>query len=128
MKPTEAEENYLEIILILNMLQTNVRAVDVARRLERSRASTSEALKKLKDKQHIQVSSEGYISLTQSGNKIANATYERYKCIYNVLRHLGVSDETAFMDACKIEHRISQESLEMLKKYTISVGNLQMEN
>ena len=128
MKPTEAEENYLEIILILSMIQTNVRAVDVAKRLERSRASTSEALKKLRDKEYINISSEGYISLTQSGSRVANAIYERYKCIYKLLRYLGVSDETAFADACRMEHRISQESLDMLKKYTISIGNLQYES
>ena len=116
MKPTEAEENYLEIILILSMMQTNVRAIDVANRLERTRPSTSEALKKLKDKKFIDISSEGYITLTDTGNKFANATYDRFKCIYNLLKYLGVSEEVAFRDACKIEHRISQESFEKLKK------------
>lgn len=116
MKPTEAEENYLEIILILSMMQTNVRAVDVANRLERTRSSTSEALKKMLNKHYIDISSEGYITLTESGRKIADYTYERYKSIYNVLINLGVSEETAFKDACKIEHRISSESLECLKK------------
>ena len=116
MRATEAEENYLEIILILSMIQSRVRATDVAKRLDRSRASTSEALKKLKDKEHISIREDGHISLTESGNKIANATYEKYKCIYNVLRHLGVPKNIAFKDACRIEHRISEESFQMLKR------------
>ena len=117
MKTTESEENYLEIILVLNMIKSEVRAIDVAERLNYTKPSVSVALKRLKEKNHIVVSPEGYITLTESGSKIANMIYERHQLIYERFIELGVPEEIAFRDACKIEHRISPESFEALKKH-----------
>ena len=117
MKTTESEENYLEIILVLNMIKPHVRAIDVAERLGYTKPSVSVALKRLRQKEHINVSEEGYITLTESGNKIANMIYDRHQLIYERFKELGVPEEIAFKDACKIEHRISTESFEALKKH-----------
>ena len=119
MKTSESEENYLEIILVLSMLKPEVRSVDVAERLNYKKSSVSVALKKLRQKEYVTVSSEGYIYLTDSGRKIAESIFERHQLVYKRLIELGVDEKVAFEDACKIEHRISPESFEAVKKHVL---------
>ena len=117
MKVHESAENYLETILILSQKNGNVRSIDIANELEFSKPSVSVAMKNLRNSGHILVGSDGYITLTQSGRQIAETIYERHTLISDWFIHLGVSEETAREDACRIEHVISAESFEAIKKH-----------
>lgn len=113
----ESAENYLETILILSKSHPVVRSVDVATHLDFKKSSVSVAMKKLRESNHIIVSPEGFITLTESGLKIAESIYERHEVISTWLMDLGVSKEVATEDACRIEHVISPESFAALKKH-----------
>ena len=113
----ESAENYLETILVLSKSLPVVRAVDVANELGYKKSSVSIAMKHLREKEHIVVSDAGYISLTDSGKEIAEMIYERHELLSSWLEQLGVSKEIADEDACKIEHVISKESFEAIKKH-----------
>lgn len=114
----ESEEDYLERILMLSKEKTNVRAIDIANSMNFSKPSVSIALKKLKEKLYVNVDeSTGYITLTESGLSIASSIYERHQMIAKLLMSLGVSEETALKDACKIEHDLSEESFSRLKEH-----------
>ena len=117
MHVNESAENYLETILILSHSRPVVRAVDIAAELGFKKSSVSVAMKKLRESGHISVSPEGFISLTESGRKVADCIYERHTLLSAWLERLGVSPETAVDDACKIEHVISTESFEAIKKH-----------
>jgi len=110
-------ENYLETILILSKKLPVVRSVDIATELDFKKPSVSVAMKKLRESGHITVSPEGYINLTESGKKIATQIYERHVLLSSWLERLGVNPDIASQDACKIEHVISSESFEALKKH-----------
>ncbi len=112
----ESAENYLETILILSKVLPVVRAVDIANELGFKKSSVSIAMKNLKENKHITVSESGFISLTPSGRQIAEMIYERHQVISSWLIRLGVEEETAIEDACKMEHVISKESFEAIKK------------
>ena len=116
-KTPEAVENYLETILILGRDETPVRSVDIAKELKFSKPTISVAMKNLKAKGYIFVCESGYITLTESGQAIANKMYDRHRLISDWLTLLGVNRETAIRDACKIEHDISEESFFALKKH-----------
>ena len=94
-----------------------VRSIDIANELSFSKPSVSVAMKNLREKNHITVTPEGYIYLTESGQKIADMIYERHQLLTSCLEKLGVSAEIAEKDACKIEHVISKESFEAIKEY-----------
>lgn len=113
----ESEEDYLETILILMDQLQAVRSVDIAEEMGYSKASISVAMKNLKEKEYIEISKEGYITLTPSGNKIASEIYERHKVITDLLIGLGVNPVTASEEACKIEHDISAETFEAIKRH-----------
>ena len=113
----ESAENYLETILILGTKKPVVRSVDVAEELGFKKSSVSVAMKLLRESEHITVTKEGYIYLTESGKHIAEMIYERHEMIKNWLISLGVSPEVASEDACKMEHVISTESFEAIKKH-----------
>ena len=113
----ESAENYLETILTLSKRLPVVRSVDIANELDFKKSSVSVAMKNLREKEHIVVSKEGYITLTESGLKIAEMIYERHELLTSWLVHLGVSPEVAAEDACRIEHVISTESFEAIKKH-----------
>ena len=113
----ESSENYLETILVLGRRLPVVRSVDVATELNFKKPSVSVAMKKLRESGHITVSHEGYISLTGSGREIAECIYERHTLLSTWLERLGVDPETAAEDACRIEHVISPESFEAIKKH-----------
>lgn len=117
MKVNESAENYLETILILSKSHPVVRAVDIAAELGFKKSSVSVAMKNLREKNHITVTKEGYIYLTESGRQIAEMIYERHELLSSWLEHLGVDKKVATEDACRIEHVISQESFEAIKKY-----------
>lgn len=117
MTMNESAENYLETILILSKSHPVVRSVDVATRLDFKKSSVSVAMKKLRENNHIIVSPEGFITLTESGLKIAESIYERHEVISTWLTELGVTEKVAIEDACRIEHVISAESFAALKKH-----------
>ena len=115
-KSEESLEDYLETILILSKTLPVVRSVDIANELHFSKPSVSVAMKNLKTRNYITVSKDGYISLTESGREIAERVYECHNLLTDWLIHLGVTPETATADACKMEHDISPESYEAIKK------------
>ncbi|MBR3811379.1 MAG: metal-dependent transcriptional regulator [Agathobacter sp.] len=112
----ESAENYLETILLLSKKLPVVRAVDIANELGYKKSSVSIAMKHLREKEHITVSKSGYITLTESGLAVAEMIYERHEMLTKVLISIGVSEDVASEDACKIEHVISQESFEAIKE------------
>ena len=113
----ESAENYLETILILSKSHPVVRSVDIAEELGFKKSSVSVAMKKLRESGHIQVSPEGYITLTESGREIADCIYERHQLISSWLIRLGVDPDVAVADACRMEHVISAESFEAIKRH-----------
>ena len=115
MHTNESAENYLETILILSQKLPVVRSVDIATELNFKKSSVSVAMKKLRENGNIIVSPEGYITLTPSGQEIADLIYERHKLLSSWLERLGVDPKVAAEDACKIEHVISTESFEAIK-------------
>lgn len=113
----ESAENYLETILILGKSHPVVRSVDIAEELGFKKSSVSVAMKNLREKNHITVSKEGFISLTESGRGIAEMIYERHELLTEWLVKLGVDEQIASEDACRIEHVISKESFDAIKKH-----------
>lgn len=114
-KINESAENYLETILTLSRKLPVVRSIDVAHELNFAKASVSIAMKSLRENGHITVSDAGYITLTESGQRIAEMIYERHTILTNWLVSLGVPLEIASADACRMEHVISKESIEAIK-------------
>lgn len=115
-KTNESSEDYLETILILSERLPVVRSVDIANELGYKKSSISIAMKNLRTKEMIRVTDEGYIYLTDSGKKVAEMVYERHLLISKGLMKLGVPEEIATEDACRIEHVISKESFEAIKQ------------
>ena len=113
----ESAENYLETILILSQKLPVVRSVDIANELGFKKSSVSVAMKNLREKEHIIVDEQGFIHLTPSGLEIANMIYERHTLLSSWLIHLGVPADVAAADACKMEHVISKESFEAIKRH-----------
>lgn len=117
MKVNESAENYLETILRLSQSHPVVRSVDIAEELGFKKSSVSVAMKNLREKNHITVTKEGFIYLTESGREIAEMIYERHQLLSAWLERLGVDRQIAAEDACRIEHVISQESFEAIKNH-----------
>lgn len=113
----ESAENYLETILMLSNKLPVVRSVDVANELDFKKSSVSIAMKNLKSNGHITVTDAGFIYLTESGREIAEKVYERHRFISSWLISLGVPEDIATEDACKMEHIISNESYAAIKDY-----------
>ena len=118
----ESAENYLETILTLSKRLPVVRSVDVANELDFKKSSVSVAMKNLREKEHITVSKEGYITLTESGLAIAEMIYERHELLTTWLVRLGVDPQVAADDACRIEHAISDESFEAIRIFAENSG------
>lgn len=116
MKIQESAENYLETILMIKNKKGAVRSVDIANELEFSKPSVSVAMKNLRENGYIDVDSSGYISLLDKGREIAEKMYERHTTISDWLISLGVNPKTAVEDACRIEHIISAETFDAIKK------------
>lgn len=117
MNTNESSEDYLETILILSGRLPVVRSVDIANELGYKKSSISIAMKNLRNKSLIRVTDEGYIYLTDAGKEIADMIYERHRLISAGLIKLGVPEDIATEDACRIEHVISKESFEAIKTY-----------
>ncbi len=113
----ESAENYLETILMLSKKLPVVRSVDIANELDFKKSSVSIAMKNLREGGKITVTQAGYIYLTDSGREIAEMIYERHLWLTNWLTSLGVDSTIAAEDACKMEHVISKESFDALKKH-----------
>ncbi|MDO5117864.1 MAG: metal-dependent transcriptional regulator [Eggerthellaceae bacterium] len=119
----ESAEMYLETILVLSEGGAQVRAIDVARKLNFSRPSVSNALKELAHDGYISYKDSKYIELTKQGMEIAEKIYARHLVLTNLLLAVGVSEETAREDACRVEHYISDETFEALKRLDIGQAN-----
>ena len=117
MAVTEAVENYLEAILVLKRKQPDVHAIYICNYFNYSRPTVSVALKQMKDKGFILVNGENHISLTDEGLEVAERIYERHTILSKMLVSLGVSEATALEDACKIEHDLSDETFQCIKKH-----------
>lgn len=117
MKIKESAENYLETIYILKRRKGNVRSIDIAHELNFSKPSVSVAMKNFREEGYINVDNSGDITLTEKGEQIAIKIYERHDLIAKALIAIGVSEETAYADSCKIEHDISYETFEKIKEY-----------
>ncbi len=116
-KIQESAENYLETILILKNKKGMVRSIDIAHELGFSKPSVSIAMKNLRQHGYIDVDTKGFIELTESGREIAERIYERHTFISRWLENIGVDPKVAAEDACRIEHVISAESFEAMKRY-----------
>ena len=117
MRIHESAENYLETILALSQKKQFVRSIDVVNEMNFSKPSVSVAMKHLREDGHIVMDENGYITLTESGLEIANNIYERHKLLSALLIKLGVEQEIAKEEACRIEHDISQDKKEKIKKW-----------
>ncbi len=113
----ESGEMYLEAILVLTKQKGSVRSVDVSEYLGYSKPSVSRAMGILKGENYITVEKDGSLLLTETGRAVAEKIYERHTLLTKLLTHLGVDQETAAADACKLEHAISDVSFQALKRY-----------
>lgn len=116
MKIQESAENYLEAILTLNKKRPDVHAIDIAAYLEFSKPSVSIAMKKLRESGYILVDENGHITLTDSGREIAERVYERHTVLSGWLISIGVSADIAADDACRMEHILSNESFDAIRR------------
>ena len=120
-KSDESVQDYLETIYLLSKEKPQVRSIDIANELSYSKPSVSVAMKNLRNNGYIEVADNGYITLTDSGLSIAESVFERHSLMTQFLIHLGVSPEIAKEDACMMEHDISEESFEALKKHILDL-------
>ena len=112
----ESLEDYLETILVLQNTKGQVRSIDIANEMNFSKPSVSVAMKNLREKGYITMADNGYITLTESGKKRAESVFERHTILADLLISIGVNEETAREDACKVEHDLSEESFEAIKR------------
>ncbi|MDR1705916.1 MAG: metal-dependent transcriptional regulator [Clostridiales bacterium] len=117
MNMRESAENYLETIYMLSRRAAGVRAIDIVNELEFTRPSVSVAMRNLRESGYIEVAQDGMITLTEEGLRVARTMYERHTLISRWLIALGVDEKTALEDACRMEHVISAESFEAIKKH-----------
>ena len=117
MRLLESGEMYLETILILSQKMKLVRAIDVGEYMGYSKPSVSRALSNLREGGYVAVDSNGSLSLTESGLDIAAKIYERHQLLTDFLVQIGVPEEVAAKDACKMEHDISDETFNAIKKH-----------
>ncbi len=113
----ESAENYLETILMLEKRNGRVRSVDIANELNFSRPSVSVSMKKLRENGSIEIDERGCITLTPNGLRTAERVYERHEVLARALAYLGVPEETALSDACRIEHVISRDTFDKIKEH-----------
>ena len=117
MKRLESQEDYLEKILQISQKKESVHAIDIAREMSFSKPSVSIAMNKLKELGYIEINDKGEISLTDSGKEIAQKTLEKHIVLTRMLMYLGVDEETASEDACRMEHDISDKTWVLIKKH-----------
>ena len=117
MKIYKSSEDYLERILVLKKQNGKVISIDIANSMNFSKPSISRAMKNLKANNYITINANGEIDLTEKGLNIANRIYERHVILSSYFMRLGVSEEIAKEDACKIEHDLSEETFEAIKNH-----------
>ena len=117
MKIQESAENYLETLLVLQQRNGQVRSIDIVNELKFSKPSVSIAMKNLRENGYVEMDQGGLLTLTDKGRAIAETIYERHTLISRWLIHLGVDPRVAAEDACRMEHVISAETFEALKKH-----------
>ena len=117
MKIQESAENYLETIYILRKKMGSVRSIDIVNHLGFSKPSVSNAMKQFRENGYVTVDDGGFITLTDMGLEVAEKIYMRHEVLTKVLTFIGVSEETAKEDACKIEHYLSDETFEAIVKH-----------
>ena len=113
----ESAEDYLEQILMLLEAKGHARSVEIAAGLDVSKPSVSVAMKKLRENGYILMDDDSFITLTDKGYAIARKIYERHQVLTRLFMQIGVSEETARKDACKIEHDLSDESFEAVRRF-----------
>ena len=116
MKMQESPEDYLETIYMLSLHSSEVRSIDVARHLGYSKPSVSVAMKRLRENGYVNMDDNNLLTLTESCLAIARSIYERHQVISGYLMSIGVSEETALKDACRIEHVLSEETFHKIKE------------
>lgn len=118
MRSTESREDYLETILILSQEKAYVRSVDVAERLGVTKPSVSRAISLLRTAGMIRMDPrDGALTLTEEGRKVAEHVYDRHQLLTSVLTMLGVDEKIAAQDACRIEHVVSEETMDCLRAH-----------
>lgn len=117
MQIKESAENYLEAILMIKKEKGNVRSIDVANHLNFTKPSVSVAMKSFREEGYVTMDNDGSINLTQKGMEIAEKVYERHEVIAKALIALGIDEEIAYEDSCKIEHDISQQTFDKIKEH-----------
>jgi Mn-dependent DtxR family transcriptional regulator len=118
----ESVEDYLETILRLSKSLPQVRSIDIVHDTGYTKPSVSVAMKNLRQKEYIVMDESGYITLTEEGRAIAEATFERHQVITRLFVNLGVPEEVAAEDACKVEHVLSEETFNALKNHLEQYG------
>lgn len=118
----QSAEDYLESILVLQEQCGQVRSIDIVNRLGYSKPSVSIAMKKLRESGYISMSPDGMITLNESGLEVARKVYSRHQVITELFRMMGVSEETAAEDACRVEHDLSQETFERIRAFVRQNG------
>lgn len=113
----ESVEDYLETILLLHKKLGQVRSIDIANEMNFSKPSVSVAMKNLREKGYITMADTGYITLTETGRERAENVLERHNILSGLLIQIGVNEETARKDACKVEHDLSEESFSAIKNF-----------
>ena len=113
----ESGEMYLETILVLSKEKRVVRSVDVAEHMGFSKPSVSRAVSLLKQGEYLTMDKDGFLWLTDVGREVAEKIYERHQVLTALLKQVGVSDKVAEEDACRVEHDISDETFEAIKKH-----------
>ena len=116
----ESLEDYLETILMLQKSRGQVRSIDIANEMNFTKPSVSVAMKNLREKGYITMDITGYITLTETGRQRAEDVLERHTILADLLMRIGVNKETALADACKVEHDLSEESFEAIKRALLS--------
>ena len=121
-KIQESGEMYLETILILSKKKNVVRSIDIVEYMGFSKPSVSRAMARLREDKYIVMDADGFIALTEKGRALAGKIYERHTALTRFLVGIGVDEETAAADACKMEHDISDETFEAMKRHTAEHG------
>ena len=119
MRIYQSAEDYLEAILMLRERLGSVRSIDVVNELGYSKPSISVAMKKLRENGYVEMDRDGLITLTPAGEEIASRIYSRHRLLTQFFVYLGVSEEVAAADACKIEHDLSDETFEKIKEHAL---------
>ena len=120
----ESGEMYLETILVLKNRKGAVRSIDVANEMGYSKPSISRAVSHLREGGYVDMDSDGYLTLTESGMNVASKIYERHRVLSRMLIYLGVDKDVAAEDACRMEHVISDESFNVIKAHMKAIGEL----